>query len=115
MRRRRKCGIRWWRSRRYRRRKNCCFDRAVCGADRSLGPATAVEIWRDGEPGTIERAQSVWKHSATAFAWLLRFREGTVFVDGVTWEKDAAGRHDVVSAHHVAGGVLASVVGLHHS
>ena len=59
------------------------------------------------------RFVEMWR--AAAFARLLRFGEGTVFVDSVARRQDAAGRYDLVSAYDVAGGVLAFVVGLHHS
>src|SRR5207244_7526456 len=71
--------------------------------------------WRDRESGSIERAQSVREYSAAAFARVLRFEARAVLAEGATRRTDPLRRNNVVSAHHVAGGILALMVGLHHS
>ena len=91
------------------------FDRAVCGTDRSVGRTAIVEVRRNGESGSVERAQPLRKYSAAAFARVLCFQTRTILADGAARRADAPRKHDVVSAHHVARHVLAFVVGLHHS
>src|SRR5450432_3185077 len=80
-----------------------------------MGRTAPAEIRRHEKSRAAERTHSLWPHRSAASARLFHFARRAIFVDGAARRTNPAGRNYLVPPQHVAGHLLALVVGLRHS